>query len=168
MSQEWDRLARALFDRRTALGMSRQRVADLAGVSLGAVKRLERKGNGYTRMPPTLASVVEVLGWTRDSPGNVLAGGEPTLAEGRTDSTPPDAEEDLAARYERRDPVTDAGRVVEVVDDMIYRVFMFGGRDVPFEQYDRTRRRVFDVLRDAGIDIAERNDGASSGADPEA
>lgn len=165
MSEEWDRLAQALLERRTALGISRQRVADLAGVSLGAVKNLEKKGRSYERMPPTLAPVAEVLGWTRDSPGKVLAGGEPTLAEGRTDPTEEDALED---RYQRREPVTDAGRLVDVVDDMVYRVFMFGRPDAPFEQYDRTRRRVFEVLREAGIDIAERNDGASSGADPEA
>lgn len=167
MSEEWDRLAQALFDRRTALGISRQRVADLAGVSLGAVKNLEKKGNSYRRMPSSLAPVVEVLGWTRDSPRKVLAGGEPALEESHASP----AEEDdapLEDRYQRRDPVTDAGRLVDVVDDMVYRVFMFGRPDAPFEQYDRTRRRVFEVLREAGIDIAERNDGASSGVEPEA
>src|SRR5438067_11467695 len=84
MSQEWDRLARALHERRTALGLSRQRVADAAGVSLGSVKNLEQQGNEYKRVPHTLALIAKALGWSPESARAVMAGGEPTIINGET------------------------------------------------------------------------------------
>lgn len=161
MDTHRERLLRLATEAREELGLERQ--ADLikaTGLSRSTVHRFEQ---GEVVSETALRKISQAIRWTSSSAQDVLAGGEPT-------PIPEASETDQAARlehrYRRGEPVIDGGQLVGVVDDMIYKVFMFGAPDAPFEQYDRARRRVFEVFREAGIEIAERHDGKSSGTEP--
>lgn len=62
MSYNWRRLGNAYRDARNALNLSRPALAEMAGVSVGALKSLE-KGDGYKTWPPTAEPVAKALGW---------------------------------------------------------------------------------------------------------
>lgn len=78
MTADWDRLAGAIRERRTALNMSQQQLADAAGVTRSTIKNLEG-ARQPTRLPPSITAVEQVLGWTAGSGRAVLNGGEPTI-----------------------------------------------------------------------------------------
>lgn len=86
MTNDWDRLARAIRERRVALGMTQQQLADAAGVTRTTIKNLEGARQPTKRPPASLPAVENALGWTLGSARTVLAGGEPT----------PIADEDIA------------------------------------------------------------------------
>lgn len=150
MSEEWDRLARALFSRRTALGLSRQRVADAAGVSLGSVKNLEQQGNDYKRMPSTLAPITEVLGWTRESARNVMAGGDPTLEAGAVRVETP-------ARYEVEEPPADAGEVGIIVRNTVIEVIGAIAPNTPLSEVQEIEARALEAVLRRGARPRQRH-----------
>lgn len=155
MPYNWDAVNAAIRAGRAERKWSQEELANRAGegVSLGTVKNLEG-GRDYRRAPvEALRAVDEAFGW----PIGTL--------EAKLDPAAPAP--DPEARYQRLEPVTDAGHLVGVVEDALYQVFMFGAPDMPLAEYDRTRRRVFEVLREAGVDLTERHEGASSVTEPD-
>lgn len=78
MTAHWDRLAGAIRERRAALNLSQQQLADAAGVTRTTIKNLEG-ARQPTRLPPSMTAVEQALGWTLGSGREVLNGGEPTI-----------------------------------------------------------------------------------------
>lgn len=159
MSEEWDRLARALFDRRTALGMSRQRVADAAGVSLGSVKNLEQQGNDYKRTPSSLAPIAEVLGWTRESASNVRAGGEPTLQAGADRG-------EATARYEVENDPDAPEDVGMIVRNTVIEVVGVLAPDTPLSEVQEIEARALEAVLRRGGRPRQRHPGAYQDTGP--
>lgn len=77
MTNDWDRLAGAIRERRQALGMTQQQLADAAGVTRTTIKNLEGARQPTKRLPSSIAAVEQVLGWAPGSARIVLDGGEP-------------------------------------------------------------------------------------------
>jgi DNA-binding XRE family transcriptional regulator len=84
----WDRLARAIRDRRRVLDLTQQRLADNARVTRSTIKNLEG-AREPTRLPSSMTAVEQALGWAPGSGQAVLNGGEPTLADSSADQRPP-------------------------------------------------------------------------------
>jgi transcriptional regulator with XRE-family HTH domain len=163
MDTHRERLLRLATEAREERGLEKQ--SDLiraAKLSRSTVHRFEQ---GESVSETALRKISQAIGWTPSSAQDVLAGGDPTPAPEAADA---ERKAQLEGRYRRGAAVNDSGHLVGVVDDMVYKVFMFGAPDAPFEEYDRARRRVFEIFREAGIDIAERRDGTSPGTEPDA
>ncbi|MFE3855231.1 helix-turn-helix domain-containing protein [Streptomyces griseorubiginosus] len=113
MASDWARLGEKLKSSRIARGMEQQQVAAAIGVKRGAVRNIEQ-GN-IAKLTPTVRAYGALVGWTDGSVEAVLAGGDPTLAEGgaaRTDG----ATSDLSLHVQeslRRGPLLES-RVQEV------------------------------------------------------
>jgi transcriptional regulator with XRE-family HTH domain len=151
MSEEWDRLARAIRARRTGLGLSRQRLAELAGVSVGAVKNLEKVGHSYERTPTTLAPVVEAIGWTRDSAANVRAGGAPTLAPGAAaPAVAAEVTERVAPRYEVEDVPDAIDDVGMIVRNTVIEVIGVLAPDTPLSEVQEIEARALKAVLQRG------------------
>lgn len=142
------RLAARIRARRDELGLSQQALADRAGIGVNTIIRMEQ-AEFAERRTKTWAPVEEALDWPPRFFDRYLAGEIP---------------EEPKSRYQRRETVSDAGHLIGVVEDAIYQLYVTGAPGAPFEEYDKTRRRVLEALRDAGIDVAARNDGTSSGS----
>lgn len=156
MNPHYERLMRLIAEARKQQGLERQ--VDLiraSGLSKSTIRRLDR---GEELGENALRAITKALGWTGDSAEAVLNGGEPTPAGDPESSTA-----QLERRYRHTGTVTEGGRVVKIVDDMLFRVYMAGGVEATFEDFDRTRRRVFKVLEEEGIRIADRHTEAPSG-----
>lgn len=152
MTYNWLAVNEAIRSERAKLKWSRDKLASEAGVSLGTIKNLEGDRD-YKRIPvEPLRAIDDAFGWPQGT------------LEAKLRSE--DVAVNLESRY-RRETATEAGRPVAIVEDALYRVFMVGNPDTSLAEFDRARRRVFEVLQEAGIDIAERHDGASSGSDDE-
>lgn len=165
MDSRHERLLTLVAEARKSIGLDKQ--ADLikaSGLSRSTVRRFER---GESIDESSLRKLSRAVRWTPDSAQDVLDGGEPTPAAEKPQSDPAGANE-AEPRYRSRETVSDAGRLIGVVEDAIYQLYVTGAPDAPFEEYDKTRRRVLDALRDAGIGVAERHDETSSGTDPDA
>lgn len=78
MTYEWDRLRRAIRERREALRLSQAALAELAGVRLSTIQNMEGQYE-YKQPPDKLGDVERALGWEAGSGRTILAGGEPTL-----------------------------------------------------------------------------------------
>lgn len=160
MDADWERLANAVRQRREALGFTQAQLAEAAGVTDTTIGNLEG-GRKFKRPPASLPGVEQALGWTPGSARVVLAGGEPALISQVADDMP------LEERYRRVESLSPE-LLSEAVEDMVYEVFMAGPPGMSFEDYDKARRRAFEVLRSKGIEVAMRNRGASEGEDKEA
>ena len=158
MDAHHERLLKLVSEARKHLGLDKQ--ADLiktSGLSRSTVRRFEQ---GESIDESSLRKISRALGWTPDSAQDVLNGGEPTPAESGQDA--------LEARYQNRESVMDAGRSVATVEDALYNFFMAGAPDTTLADFDRVRRRVFEVLQEEGITVAKRHDETSSGTDTDA
>lgn len=89
MTNDWDRLAGAIRERRQALGMTQQQLADAAGVTRTTIKNLEGARQPTKRLPSSIAAVEQVLGWAPGSARIVLDGGEPIAITQAADQTQP-------------------------------------------------------------------------------
>jgi transcriptional regulator with XRE-family HTH domain len=74
--ESWERVGRAVRDRRLHLGWTQQEAADHSGVSL-ATWRLVELGGRDRYQDLTLRGVSKALGWPNDAMDNILAGGDP-------------------------------------------------------------------------------------------
>jgi hypothetical protein len=126
-----------------------------SGLSKSTVHRLD---TGQPLGESALRAISKALGWTADSAEEVLAGGDPTIAD------PP--EESLEARY-HREPLVE-GALVGLVEDMIYEAFIAAAPDTPLSKIDEARRAAFEVLRRNGIEVAKKHPEASQGTDTSA
>lgn len=95
MTNDWDRLAGAIRERRAALGMTQQQLADAAGVTRTTIKNLEGARQPTKRPPASLPAVENALGWTLGSARTILAGGEPTPIAGDNTAPVPGGEHEL-------------------------------------------------------------------------
>lgn len=156
MDWDWVALGVALRERRAVLRLTQEELAGLAGVHAGTVKNYEAGKRRYDKIPKGALQIEKALGW---APGSVLAtlsGGEPVLAAETSSGT-----SDLEHRYRHTETVVEGGRVLKIVEDMLFKVYMAGGSDQTFEDFDRTRRRLVEVLKEEGIEISERHSEAS-------
>lgn len=160
MDADWERLADMVRRRREALGLTQVQLAERTGLTDTTIGNLEG-GRRFKRVPASVPAVEQGLGWAPGSARVVLAGGEPTLIAEVADSMP------LDERYRRIESVSPE-QLSEAVEDMVYEVFMAGPPGMSFEDYDKARRRAFEVLRSKGIEVAMRNRGASEGPQGEA
>jgi transcriptional regulator with XRE-family HTH domain len=80
MTNDWDRLARAIRERRRVLDLTQQQLADAARVTRTTVKNLEGARKPTSRLPSSMGALEQALGWAVGSGEAVLAGGEPTPA----------------------------------------------------------------------------------------
>lgn len=95
-----ERLASAIEDRRSELGLSLREVAQLADIT-GETLRAVRKGSNDPS-PLTRRGIEKALDWKAGSVAAVLAGGEPTVADRSTSGRGiGDEEEDQFARMDR-------------------------------------------------------------------
>lgn len=80
MDYDWERLGNAVRDARAALDLSQEELAKRAGVSKGAVKKLESK-KGYATWPTTVGQIERALDW---EPGHArkIAQAPPLAAAG--------------------------------------------------------------------------------------
>jgi predicted transcriptional regulator len=84
MDWDWTALATALRERRKALRLTQEELAEHAGIHTGTIKDYEA-GKAYTRMPKSWSALERVLGWSPGSAQTVLEGGAPTVIMGDDD-----------------------------------------------------------------------------------
>lgn len=165
MDWDWAALGVALRERRAVLRLTQEELGALAGVHAGTIKNYEAGKRSYDKIPKAVLQIEKALGW---APGSVLAvlnGGSPTLTAER----PPSSDSaDLERRYRNGETSVEGGRVVRIVEDALFKVYMAGGIEATFEDFERTRRRLFEVLEEEGIPVAERHSEPSSGTDDSA
>jgi DNA-binding XRE family transcriptional regulator len=89
MTNDWDRLARAIRERRRVLDLTQQQLADAARVTRTTIKNLEGARQPKKRLPSSMAAVEKALGWAIGSGEAVLSGGEPILVIPPTGEYPP-------------------------------------------------------------------------------
>lgn len=142
-----EKLGNRVRARRDEMGLSQQDFADLAGVGVNTVIRMER-GEFAQKRARTWAKVEAALNWPGGYFDDYLAG---------------NVDDDLEARY-RREAIT-PGRLAAVVEDMLYAAFIAGAPGAPLENYDKARRAAFEVLRNNGIEVARRNPEESQGTE---
>lgn len=119
----------------------------MAGVSVGAVKNLEKVGHSYERTPTTLAPIIEAIGWTRDSAATIRAGGTPTLAPGAA----PEAAPPVTPHYEIED-APDAGEVGTIVRNTVIEVIGVLAPNTPLSEVQEIEARALAaVLRRGGV-----------------
>lgn len=97
MTNDWDRLAGAIRERRLALGMTQQQLADAAGVTRSTIKNLEGARQPTKRPPSSIAAVEQALGWAPGSVRTVLDGGAPVIAD-QTPAATQEVPESLSSR----------------------------------------------------------------------
>lgn len=156
MDPNWAALAAAIKKRRKTLRYSQDALAKAADLSRSTIQKLEW-ATAENVEHETMTKLESGLEWAAGSVNAVLNGGDPTLAP----ETPSDAAR-LESRY-RHATVVEGGRVLKIVEDMLFKVYMAGGTDQTFEDFDRTRRRLVEVLKEEGIEIAERHTETSPG-----
>lgn len=158
MSQDWVRLGAALKAARTARTpkLRQEDVAAKLGISRATLQKIER-GEPFAKITHTMRAYAQLLGWTADSPAQILAGGDPTAAEaGAADSDPgrplgeglPMTVQD---ELEREGAVVDTA-VVQLPDGTSVTVIVKGASKTPTPE-ERQRnleawRRVQPMLRE--------------------
>lgn len=150
MDSQHERLLELVAERRKALGLDRQ--ADLiraSGISRSTMHRFLR---GESIDETSLRKISRGLKWAPDSAQDVLAGAEPKIAT--PDST------DLEGRYQH-EVVVNEGQSVATVEDRFYKFFMASAPDTTLEEFDRIRRKVFQIFEEEGIPIARKHDESS-------
>ncbi|MER6064863.1 hypothetical protein ABT167_27550 [Streptomyces sp. NPDC001792] len=78
--EAWARLGAEIREAREALGYSRKRLSDIAGVSEKSIQVAEEGRTPRARWPQSLTLIEEAIGWMRGSMLEVLAGGKPRLS----------------------------------------------------------------------------------------
>jgi transcriptional regulator with XRE-family HTH domain len=111
----WGRLARAVADRRNALGKSQVEVATDGGISLDSVQAIEAARRSSYRSK-TLRGLERGLDWPMGAIDTALAGGEPTATPSQRpshDETVAEIRRTLAAlRQDLRDHLGDRNQPV--------------------------------------------------------
>ncbi|MEV5939888.1 helix-turn-helix transcriptional regulator [Streptomyces sp. NPDC051994] len=81
MDQDWAALGEALKAAREACRpkVRQEDVAAALNISRATVQNIER-GQKFKKVSSTIRAYAQLLGWTLDSPEQILAGGEPTPA----------------------------------------------------------------------------------------
>lgn len=79
MDQDWVRLGEALKAARVAARpkLTQTDVAERLGVSRATVQNIEQ-GKGFKRVSSAIRAYGALVGWTAESPEQILAGGDPT------------------------------------------------------------------------------------------
>lgn len=159
MTNDWDRLARAIRERRQVLGLTQQQLADAAGVTRTTIKNLEGARKPTKRPPASLPAVEQALGWALGSARAVLAG-EPTLAA-RTvgDEAPFDA-----AHYEvEYDPEAPEG-VGMIVRNTVIEVIGVLAPGTPLSEVQAIEARALEAVLRRGGKPRQRHPQAYQGA----
>ncbi|MFD4912782.1 helix-turn-helix domain-containing protein [Streptomyces virginiae] len=167
MDQDWKKLGEALKAARLARKpkLTQVQVAAELNVSRPTIQNIER-GVGLTKVTQTLRAYAQLLGWTPESPGQILAGGEPTAAAHDADSAvarplgeglPMTVQDEL----EREGAVVDTA-VVQLPDGTSVTVIVKGASKNPTPE-ERQRnldawRRVQPMLRE--LDYRTERDSA--------
>ncbi|MFF3619989.1 helix-turn-helix transcriptional regulator [Streptomyces sp. NPDC002467] len=157
MDRDWVRLGEALKAARLALRPkpTQEDVAQSLGVSRATVQNIEQ-GKPLTRVNATIRAYAQLVGWTSDSPEQVLAGGAPVKA-GVAPAEPagrPEAEGlplTVQEELEREGAVVDTA-VVQLPDGTSVTVIVKGASKTPTPE-ERQRnleawRRVQPMLRE--------------------
>jgi len=154
METPYERLLRLIAEARKRQRLERQiDLARVSGLSKSTIYRLEKD---QELSDSALRAISKAIGWTADSAERILAGGEPV------DADPAEASEgDLATRY-HREPVPE-GKLVGLVEDMIYEAFIAAAPDTPLREIDKAKRAAFEVLQRNGIEVAKKHPEASQG-----
>lgn len=114
MDRDWVWLGKALKAARQAAGLTQEELAIDLGVSRSVVQGIER-GKEFNKPTQTIRSFARRVGWTDDSVGTVLAGGEPTIAGGTpaAPASPPAAGTQLPLRIV--DELSNDGTLLDTV-----------------------------------------------------
>lgn len=84
MEKDWERLGRAFATAREAIGLTQVELGQQLHVTRTPIQAIERgrqpNGKPFTKVTNTMRGYARLVGWTEDSPGAILDGGEPTLA----------------------------------------------------------------------------------------
>lgn len=94
VAESWGRVASAVTQRRTLLGLSKRRCATLAGLSNTTWSNVE---NGERVEPLTRQSVARTLGWPDDALDRINGGEDPATLPAVTPTAALSTEERLAA-----------------------------------------------------------------------
>lgn len=109
LRRDWQHLGRALRVARG--GRSRSEVDRLSGVSATQIKRYEAGLVTPPEIPDKMWTLITFYGWTPDSIGKVLAGGEPTYApsnDGPATPLAPDVLDKVVGVVSQTDVMTSA------------------------------------------------------------
>lgn len=166
MDQDWKKLGEALKAARLARKpkLTQVQVAAELNVSRPTIQNIER-GVGLTKVTQTLRAYAQLLGWTPESPAQILAGGEPTDAIRGAESEaarplgeglPMTVQDEL----EREGAVVDTA-VVQLPDGTSVTVIVKGASKNPTPE-ERQRnleawRRVQPMLRELDYPATERD-----------
>ncbi|MFI5985119.1 helix-turn-helix transcriptional regulator [Streptomyces sp. NPDC051555] len=157
MDQDWKKLGEALKAARLARKpkLTQVQVAAELNVSRPTIQNIER-GVGLAKVTQTLRAYAQLLGWTPESPAQILAGGEPTDATRGTESEPGRPLGDglpmtVQDELEREGAVVDTA-VIQLPDGTSVTVIVKGASKVPTPE-ERQRhleawRRVQPMLRE--------------------
>lgn len=153
MTTDWARLAIAIRERREALGISRQQLADSAGVALETIKNLEGRRTPK-RIPSSVPMVEQGLGWAPGSARAILAGGGPTEAPVEADVT-----------FERNTETTDEAATWR---SAVFEAFVVAAPDTPASAIQEIADRLLDAARNYGYGAPRRRHETHTQDDPEA
>ncbi|MFF5778104.1 helix-turn-helix domain-containing protein [Streptomyces virginiae] len=157
MDQDWVRLGEALKAARVATRpkLTQTDVAERLGVSRATVQNIEQ-GKGFKRVSGAIRAYGTLVGWTAESPEQILAGGEPTPDDpSQRPNLPPAVAKGLPLtvqdELERDGAVVDTA-VVHLPDGTAVTVIVKGASQSPTPE-ERQRhleawRRVQPMLRE--------------------
>lgn len=147
--QAWDRLARAVIDRRMELDLTQIHVAQRGGLSLDRVSAIER-GEARNLRPRTIKALEAGLDWENGSVRAVLDGGAPTPVR--------------AGRIHRAALTTPAAR--KLAEDMSLDELLTAAEELVTrveqrldERRRRRMRRLWELAREEAEEVVTGGDG---------
>ena len=82
--RDWERLGNAFAEARKAADLTQVEVAERLSVTRTPIQAIERgrqaNGSPFTKVTATMRAYARLIGWTEDSPAQILQGHEPELA----------------------------------------------------------------------------------------
>lgn len=155
---DWKRLADAIKHRREVLGLTQVQLSELMGVSDTTIRNLEGSRE-FKRLPASLPTVEQALGWAPGSARAILAGGKPALAD--TPAAPATTEDDYEIEV---DP-----EVGTIVHNTVYEVLGVLEPNMPLSRVREIEALALEaVRRRGGIPRRRHNqasDNVSTGSD---
>jgi transcriptional regulator with XRE-family HTH domain len=150
MEWDWIALGTALRDRRKALRLTQEELAELAGVHVGTIKDYER-GKSYKRMPKSWIALERVLDWLPGSAKAILEGDEPTIVTGSAGTEPSlvSSEAGLKRSY-RREPMPDSD-LAALIHNIVFDAIVSTAPDTPASRIREIEERGLELARQAGF-----------------
>lgn len=143
--RDWQHLGREFAAARKAAGLSQVQAADQLRVTRSPIQAIERgrqpNGRPFNKVTSTMRAYARLIGWTEDSPEQILDGGQPEPApEPPPVVEPPKSDLPPAIELELRSGKTLDSSVIHLGsedDDTRVIVVLKGAEDISDEELDR-------------------------------